>query len=50
MNYIINNASGTVTFTHDPATFIYNKGSVNVAVAPSEIITYKFFNALWHQV
>ena len=47
---VINNASGTVIFTHDPAAFIYNKGSVNVAVLPNEMIIYKFFSAVWHQV
>jgi len=47
---VINNASGTVTFNHDPANFIFNKGSVNAGVLPNEIITYKFFNAVWHQV
>ena len=47
---IINNASGTVTFNHDPAAFVYNKGAANIAVAPNEIIVYKFFNSVFHQV
>jgi hypothetical protein len=47
---ILNNATGTLTIAHDPANYIYNKGSVNVSVPPNEAAQYVFLNAVWHQL
>jgi hypothetical protein len=47
---IVNNASGTLTLVHDASNFIYNRGSANFAVAPNEVVSYIFLNAVWHQL
>ncbi len=47
---VMNNASGTVTLTHDASTYIFNRGSTSYSIAPNEATKYVFGGSIWHQV